>query len=105
MPVEQVPLVFFGTQEMPSQYEPVPQEIPAQVVTQPLPSAAHRLLVHEPAFTAGQVPEPSQYEAGVKFPPVQLGCEQRVDPPGNVQALPFPSHCPLQGAVPGQAVR
>ena len=80
--LEQGPLVFFGTQVMPSQYEPAPQAMPAQLEAQVLLSAVHTLLAHAAAFTAGQFPELSQYDAGVRMPLAQLACEQVVELPG-----------------------
>jgi hypothetical protein len=106
VPLAQAPLVFFGTQLVPSQYEPVAQGVPEQLGAQPLPSVVHRLLAHGPTFAAGQFPAPSQDDDCVSVPLVQLACEQTVELLGKVQAMTlFPSHCPLQGAVPPHARR
>lgn len=72
----------------------------------PLPSVAHRLLVHGLVVAMVHAPEPLQTEALVALPPVQLAAVQTVLPSGNAHAiLLVPSHCPLQAPVPPHAVR
>jgi len=72
----------------------------------PLPSVAHRLLVHWLEAAVVQAPEPLQTDEVVALPPVQVAAVQMVESSGNVQAAALtPSHCPLQIPVPPQAVR
>ena len=65
-------------------------QLPAQT---PLPSLAHRLLVH--GFCAGvtHVPEPLQVDAAIEDPLAQLASLHVVELPGIKQAVVFvPSH-------------
>jgi hypothetical protein len=72
----------------------------------PLPSVAHRLLVHGLVVAMVHAPEPLHTEALVALPAVQLAAVQTVVPSGNAHAiLLVPSHCPLQAPVPPHAVR
>ena len=72
----------------------------------PLPSLAHRLVGQGAAVTVVHAPALLQTDAGVAEPSLQLAAVQVVPLPAKVQALVvLPSHCPLQGAVPLQAVR
>jgi hypothetical protein len=82
----------------------VAQDVAVQL-PEHLPSVPHRLLAQAVAVTGGQVPAPSQDEAGVAAPFVQLACVQTVELPGKIQVLVLPSHWPLQVPVPLQAAR
>lgn len=77
-----VPLVFFGTQLVPLQYEPLAHELDVQVPAQLLLSLEHKLVASQClAVAAGQVPFPSQYAAGVAIAVAgsQLESLQRMD--------------------------
>jgi len=72
----------------------------------PLPSVAHRLLVHGLVAATVHAPDPLHTEAVVALPPVQLAAVQTVLPSGKAHAIRLvPSHCPLQVPVPPQPVR
>jgi hypothetical protein len=72
----------------------------------PLPSVAHRLLVHELVAAIVHAPEPLHTDAVVALPPVQVAAVQTALPSGNTHAiLLVPSHCPLHVPVPPHAVR
>lgn len=72
----------------------------------PLPSVAHRLLVHGLVAAIVHAPEPLHTEAVVALPPVQVAAVQMAVPSGNAHAILLtPSHCPLQVPVPPHAVR
>jgi hypothetical protein len=80
--VWQVPLVFFGTQLVPLQYEPLAHEVDVQLPAQLLLSLEHKLVASQcVAVAAGQVPFPSQYAAGVSIAVdgLQLESLQRTD--------------------------
>ena len=90
-----------------SQYVPAVHEVAVQLPEHlPLPSVAHRLLVHGLVVAIVQAPEPLHTDALVALPAVQLAAVQTVLLSGNAQAIRLvPSHCPLQVPVPPHAVR
>jgi hypothetical protein len=72
----------------------------------PVPSVAHRLLVHGLVAAVVHAPEPLHTDAVVAWPAAQVAAAQMALPSGNAHAIRLaPSHCPLQTPVPPQAVR